>query len=118
MATLSATAEQCKHEGHIWRWTSLAKGSSFAVTPLCDRCGFKSPRPCPFGHKWQGCYCRSCGLRRTESPHIWVGCTCAACKWTNHDWRIVGGSGSAGVASARVVHYRCVCGETKVAPVR
>ena len=118
MATRSPAAEQCKREGHAWRWTSLASGKSFSVDPLCDRYGARSTRPCPLGHKWQGCYCRWCGLRRAEGPHTFVGCLCAACKWFNHDWRIVGGSSSAGVASARVLHYRCACGETKTAPAR
>lgn len=51
----------------------------------CRRCGLKRNT----GHSWNGCMCRRCGVRR-NAGHSWVGCTCTLCgEWRNegHRWQ-------------------------------
>jgi hypothetical protein len=33
---------------------------------------------CLFGHKWNGCKCNRCGVKRDEA-HTWDGCHCVVC---------------------------------------
>ena len=89
---MASKEEECIHEGgHFWHrlgdvyilptGEKVFRQASIADGPKCKRCGKYSSTPCSRFHRWNGCYCAKCGLRRPAEArgHRWDGCTCSSC---------------------------------------